>query len=160
METREFYSGAFELPLYQSEPLAKMSAAVNEIVFDELGEGDLFLVQTHNSTYSFSVTDVKKRRGILMGGGLGAITRNAGGILIGLAVGLILGILTGALTAALTVKTAGTSGGIVPSGRITRSSSGRARFFVTQASRARSNTFSFVTWKAMAVPTYAGLARR
>ena len=71
METREFYSGAFELPLYKSEPLAKMSAAVNEIVFDELGEGDLFLVQTHNSTYSFSVTDVQKRRGILMGGGLG-----------------------------------------------------------------------------------------
>ena len=71
METREFYSGAFELPLYQSKPLAKMSAAVNEIVFDELGEGDLFLIQTHNSTYSFWVTDVKKRRGILMGGGLG-----------------------------------------------------------------------------------------
>jgi len=71
METREFYSGAFELPLYQSEPLTSLPATVNEIVFDELGEGDLFLVQTHNSTYSFSVTDVKKRRGILMGGGLG-----------------------------------------------------------------------------------------
>jgi hypothetical protein len=71
METREFYSGAFELPLYKSEPLAKTSAAVNEIVFDELGEGDLFLLQTHNSTYSFSVTDVKKRRGILTGGSLG-----------------------------------------------------------------------------------------
>ena len=50
--------------------------------------------------------------GALMGGGLGAITRNAGGILIGLIAGLILGIVTGALTAALTVKTAGTRGGI------------------------------------------------
>ena len=70
METSELYSGAFSLPLQTSEPLTNISNVVNEIVFDTLGEGDLFLLQTHNSVYSFAVTDVKKRRGILMGGGL------------------------------------------------------------------------------------------
>jgi hypothetical protein len=50
--------------------------------------------------------------GALTMGGLGAITRNLNGILIGLAVGLVLGGTTGALTAALTVKTAGTTGGV------------------------------------------------
>lgn len=50
--------------------------------------------------------------GALIGGGLGAITRSFGGLLIGLLIGLILGVVTGALTAALTVKIAGTTGGI------------------------------------------------
>jgi len=50
--------------------------------------------------------------GALTMGGLGAITKNLNGILIGLAIGLVLGASTGALTAALTVKTAGTTGGV------------------------------------------------
>lgn len=71
METIELYSGAINLSLYNNKPTAKLSEVVKEIVMDNLGEGDLFLIQTNNSVYSFAVTDVKKRQGILIGGSLG-----------------------------------------------------------------------------------------
>jgi hypothetical protein len=50
--------------------------------------------------------------GAVIGLGLGAITMNMNGSLIGMGVGLILGLVTGAGAAALTVKTAGTTGGV------------------------------------------------
>jgi len=50
--------------------------------------------------------------GALTMGGLGAITKNLNGILLGLAIGIVLGGITGALIAALTVKTAGMTGGV------------------------------------------------
>lgn len=43
---------------------------IDEILFDELEAADTLIVQTRNSTYTFSVTDAADRLGTLTGGAL------------------------------------------------------------------------------------------
>jgi hypothetical protein len=47
-----------------------------------------------------------------MGIGLGAITQNINGILLGFVIGLVFGVINGLLTALVTVKVAGRTGGV------------------------------------------------
>ncbi|MFL6215198.1 MAG: hypothetical protein ACJ74J_15045 [Blastocatellia bacterium] len=53
------------------------SAAVAEISLDELSEGDMLLIQTANSIYSFILADAGQRCGLLMGGRLGEASATA-----------------------------------------------------------------------------------
>jgi hypothetical protein len=51
--------------------------AAREIALADLDEGDLLLLQTANSVYSFSLTDVAAKGGTLMGGRLGEASATA-----------------------------------------------------------------------------------
>lgn len=63
---------AARLPLIHSRGVAGIKAAtVSHIRLDELGEGDMLLIQTANSVYSFILTDLRQHGGLLMGGRLG-----------------------------------------------------------------------------------------
>jgi len=69
---------AARLPLIHSRDVAGIkAAAVSRISLDELGEGDVLLIQTANSVYSFILTDLRQRCGLLMGGRLGEASATA-----------------------------------------------------------------------------------
>jgi hypothetical protein len=70
-----------EQPSAASRPLwpniGIRAAAVTEIGLDELSVGDLLLIQTANSVYSFTLTDAGSHSGLLMGGRLGETSATA-----------------------------------------------------------------------------------
>ena len=69
---------AARLPLIHSRGVAGIkAAAVSRIGLDELGEGDMLLIQTANSVYSFILTDLRHHGGLLMGGRLGEASATA-----------------------------------------------------------------------------------
>jgi hypothetical protein len=69
-------------PIWRSGDMRiKASTAATEIILDALDECDMLLIQTANSVYSFSLTDVKERCGLLMGGRLGEAS--AAALLVG-----------------------------------------------------------------------------
>lgn len=70
METIEQPSGTPHPLLRRPDPGIR-AAAAKEIFLAGLGEGDLLLIQTANSVYSFLVTNAKEKGGLLMGGRLG-----------------------------------------------------------------------------------------
>lgn len=57
--------------LWPSGEAGLKAAAVAEIHLNELAEGDMLLIQTANSVYSFIVADAGSCSGLLMGGRLG-----------------------------------------------------------------------------------------
>ena len=57
------------------------ATVISQIALDELGEGDMLLIQTANSVYSFILADAVQRSGLLMGGRLGEASATA--LLIG-----------------------------------------------------------------------------
>jgi hypothetical protein len=66
------------LPLIHGRGVAGIkAAAVSRIRLDELGEGDMLLIQTANSVYSFILTDLGQHGGLLMGGRLGDASATA-----------------------------------------------------------------------------------
>lgn len=69
---------AAHLPLIHSRGVAGIqAAAVSRIDLAELGEGDMLLIQTANSVYSFILTDLRQHGGLLMGGRLGEASATA-----------------------------------------------------------------------------------
>lgn len=79
METLKQVSGP--LPPVLCGGNARIRSAAVEVALGDLDEGDLLLIQTANSLYSFSVSDARAKSGMLMGGQLGE--RGAAAWLIG-----------------------------------------------------------------------------
>ena len=77
METTKQPSGLTHPLLNRSHLRIKKTVAAKEIALDGLEDGDLLLIQTSNSVYSFSVTDASARYGVLMGGHLGEACASA-----------------------------------------------------------------------------------
>ena len=71
METIEQPSSLPQPMLKRSDLRIDRSVAAKQIALDSLDDGDLLLIQTANSVYSFSVADAEARHGLLMGGQLG-----------------------------------------------------------------------------------------
>lgn len=71
METTQQPAGMAHSVLSRRDLRVKRSVAAKAIALDGLDEGDLLLIQTANSVYSFSVADAEARHGVLMGGQLG-----------------------------------------------------------------------------------------
>lgn len=71
METMEQSSGSTIPGLRSGNLRIRTSGAAKEIILDSLGAGDLLLIRTAKSVYSFIVSDPREKCGWLTGGRLG-----------------------------------------------------------------------------------------